>query len=94
MLNLLIPEKIILRFTLETVENVLFIRTSFMKIQQESKYGWRIFLKKICFYMNICHNFEKLSYYWYYTESVNVNIVKRDIMYIFHIYRKNYASHK
>ena len=47
MLNLLIPgkknSKIILRFTLETVENVLFIRKSFMKIQQESKYGWRIF---------------------------------------------------
>ena len=47
MLNLLIPEKIIfkiiLRFTLETVENFFFIRTNFMKIQQESKYGWRIF---------------------------------------------------
>ena len=41
--------------------------------------------------MNIYHNFEKLSYFLYYTESVNVNIVKRDIMYIFHIYRKNYA---
>ena len=39
--------------------------------------------------MNIYHNFEKLSYFLYYT--VNVNIVKRDIMYIFHIYRKNYA---
>jgi hypothetical protein len=49
MLNLLIPEKIILRFTLETVENFLFIRTSFMKIQQESKYGWRIFFKENMF---------------------------------------------
>jgi hypothetical protein len=31
--------EIIVRFTLETVENVLFIRTSFMKIQQESRPG-------------------------------------------------------